>query len=191
MNNTSSMDQVLPSLSVTGYVASSLSISVFLMVYSALITSLRLRSILNTRTEPLRAEPRRFCFSQFVNGPESPPTLNRKKLKNAPPAHSRPESGSSRIFEALARCGGSGGSISLGDTCPSCEGLSVHGTDGGLVLTLEPAEDLRDYHCIGNTDWLGPLLELGSVMIKRVVSGLCQELVASCYYLWSRRTSKQ
>lgn len=62
VNNTSSMDQVLPSLSVTGYVASSLSISVFLMVYSALITSLRLRSILNTRTEPLRAEPRRFCF---------------------------------------------------------------------------------------------------------------------------------
>ena len=46
-------------------------------------------------------------------------------------------------------------------------GLSVHGTDGELVLTLEPAEDLRDYHCIGNTDWLGPLLELGDGHDKR------------------------
>jgi len=53
VNNTGGMDQVLPSIFITGYVASSLSISVFVVVYSALITSLRLCSILKSRTEPL------------------------------------------------------------------------------------------------------------------------------------------
>ena len=53
VNNTGSMDQVLPSLFITRYVASSPSLSVFTAVYSALITSLRFCSIFNARTEPL------------------------------------------------------------------------------------------------------------------------------------------
>jgi hypothetical protein len=116
VNNTGSMDQALPSIFITGYVASSLSIPVFVVVHSALVTSLRLCASSTYEQNLSTCRTTSPLFSQFVDSPESPPILNRKKLKIAPPAHSRSESGSSSAFEPLARCGEPGGSISPRNT---------------------------------------------------------------------------
>ena len=138
------MDQVPLSLFITGHVASSLSISVFVMVYSALITSLRLCSILNTRTEPLY-EQNHVAFVLSVCRRSGIPSYSQpQEAKNCTTSPFKVRIGD--LAAHLRRwldVEGLEGPSAL-KTPSQLRGLSVHGTDGELVLTLEPTEDLRD-----------------------------------------------